>query len=175
MMPMSARRSVVLPAPLRPIRPHISPSLTSSDALRTTGTGPMATSRLSILSTRRGPGGYWLRAADKRLHAGIGERLRRCAVGNYCPVVESEDAIRKSGDDIHVVLHKEHREPAALQGRHHHLHQLELLLDGNAAGRLVEQQNARRAHDRHCDVEKLTYPLRQSQSARGAIGRDAEQ
>ena len=50
--PIKARSKVVLPAPLRPIRPHISPSARSSDALRMTGTGPIETSRSETLSMK---------------------------------------------------------------------------------------------------------------------------
>ena len=41
--PISARMKVVLPAPLRPIRPHISPSSSVERASRTIGTGPIET------------------------------------------------------------------------------------------------------------------------------------
>src|SRR5437764_3826022 len=99
MLPMSARKSVVLPAPLRPMSPHISPSLTSREALRTTGTGPMATSRLLILSMDGGLGARRLRPAYEVLHARIRERLRRRPISNYGPIVEREHAIREARHD----------------------------------------------------------------------------
>src|SRR5262249_3940862 len=102
--PIRARSSVVLPAPLRPIRPHISPSSNSSAASRTIGTGPIATLRFVTLSMRRrlrvlGPG-----AADEGLHAGIGERHGGRTVGDHGAVVEGEHALGEARDDLHVVL-----------------------------------------------------------------------
>ena len=48
------------------------------------------------------------------------------------------------------------------------------LFDRDAAGRLVEQQNARRAGDRHGDIEELAHALRQCRRERMAVARDAE-
>src|SRR4029079_11374894 len=173
MLPIRARNNVVFPAPLRPMSPHISPSLTSSDALRTMGTGPMATSRLLILSMRLRP--QRLGTADQALHARIGKRLCRGAIGNYGPVVEGEHTVGKSRHDLHVVLHEQHGEPPALERGHHHIHEIELLLDGNTAGWLIEQQNARRAHDRHRDVKRLAPAWRQRGCGCGAVRRTPKQ
>src|SRR5687767_14159563 len=74
--PIRARRSVVLPAPLRPIRPHISPSRRSSDASRMIGTGPIATLRLVTLSMGGALTRAHLGAADQDLHLLVGERDR---------------------------------------------------------------------------------------------------
>src|SRR5512139_626017 len=101
--PIKARSKVVLPAPLRPIRPHISPSARSSDALRMTGTGPIETSRSDTLSMGM-PLALRLGAADERLHPAVGERDRRRAVGDHRPVVECEHTVSEAGHDLHVVL-----------------------------------------------------------------------
>src|SRR3954465_9705083 len=89
MAPMRARSNVVLPAPLRPIRPHMSPSSTSSETLRRIGTGPIATLRFSTLSTGRprGAGVAHLGAADEGLHPRIGEGRGGRAVGDDRAVV----------------------------------------------------------------------------------------
>src|SRR5918911_628983 len=102
MPPMMARISVVLPAPFRPMRPHISRSETSSDASRTIGTGPIATLSDCTLSIGRPRHHVQFRlgAADQHLHARLAERLIRGAVRNQRPVIESQHAIRKPRDDL---------------------------------------------------------------------------
>src|SRR5271166_3347185 len=93
--PMSARSSVVLPAPFRPMRPHISPSSSASEALRTTGTAPIATLRSETLSMDNlsGRNTHWSGTADQCLHRRVGERLRRRTVRDDGAVVEREDAL----------------------------------------------------------------------------------
>src|SRR6476619_7199693 len=101
---MSARSNVVLPAPLRPMRPHISPSASSSEALQMTGTAPIVTSRAQTLSMALAV--RLFRAADKCVHARIRERKGRRAVGDHGAVVEGEHAIGEPRHDLHVVLNK---------------------------------------------------------------------
>src|SRR5262245_65201434 len=103
MAPMSARNSVVLPAPLRPMRPHMSPSRTSSDTLRMIGTGPIDTVRSVTLSTGRLPGAR-LGAADIGLHLRVAERRRGRPVGDHGAVVEGKHAVGEARHDLHVVL-----------------------------------------------------------------------
>src|SRR5262245_65845088 len=117
---MSARSNVVLPAPLRPMRPHISPSASSSDALRMTGTTPIVTSRSQTLSMAFA---VRLRAADECLHARIREREGWRAVGDHGAVVEGEYAIGEPRHDLYVVLDEQHRQSPALEGPQHHVHQ----------------------------------------------------
>src|SRR5690554_6582129 len=92
--PISARIRVVLPAPLRPMRPHIWPSFTVSVAPRMIGTGPIETSRFLTLSMVVRPcGGPQLHIGDQLLHLRIAQSLLRRAVGNDGPVVEGEHAV----------------------------------------------------------------------------------
>src|SRR5258708_9584555 len=86
MAPISARSSVVLPAPLRPIRPHISPVAMARLAPRMIGIGPIETSRPDTLSMTTLPPG----AADEGLDPGIGERHRRPTGGDHGAVLEGQ-------------------------------------------------------------------------------------
>src|SRR5581483_934376 len=135
---------------------------------------PIETLRLATLSMG---GGLMLElgAADQLLHPRVGQRIRGRAVGNDGAVIEGEHAIGKTLADLHVVLDEQHGDVACLEGRHHHGHQIELLLDGDAAGRLVEQEEARRAGDRHGDVEELAHALRNDRGGNVAIARDLEE
>src|SRR5262245_9441107 len=117
--PIRARISVVLPAPLRPIRPHISPSSIASDTLRMTGTGPIETLRSETLNMR-GPQMGPLGAADQRLHLWIGEHRVGLFVRYHCAVVEGQHPIGKAADNIHVVLDEQHGDLSCLERRHHH-------------------------------------------------------
>src|SRR6185437_11585130 len=143
--PISARRSVVLPAPLRPISPHISPSLTASVAPRRIGIAPIDALRLETLSTGGSPAGdaFEPDAANQFLHFRIVERLLGRAVGDDGAVVERKHAVGKTADDFHIVLDEQYRDLPTLECRHHDLHQIEFFLDRDAAGRLVEQQKTR--------------------------------
>src|SRR5579872_5455231 len=92
--PISARMSVVLPAPLRPISPHISPASRWSEAPRMRTTGPIETLRFAILSMAgAGCRGFELRPADQLLNAGIFQGLARRPVGDHRAVIEGEHAI----------------------------------------------------------------------------------
>src|SRR6201998_4677797 len=119
MAPMMARNSVVFPAPLRPISPHISPSSSANEAPRMIGTGPIDTLRLDTLNIGNGacsalpPG-----TADQRLNAGIGQRYGRRPVGDDGAVVQCQHTLGEALDDLHVVLHEQHSDLAAVQRRH---------------------------------------------------------
>src|SRR6185436_21149027 len=76
--PMIAFISVVLPAPLRPIRPIIAPLGTSSDTPRRICVAAIDTLRFSTLSTL---------AHDVALHLGILERGLRRGIGDDPAVV----------------------------------------------------------------------------------------
>src|SRR5271154_2307352 len=122
--PISARSSVVLPAPLRPMSPHISPVSMARLAPRMIGIGPIETSRPDTLSMAALPPRP--RPADEQLDPGIGEGDGRGPVGDHGAVVEGEHAVGIALDDLHVVLDEQHREPAAPQRRHYDLHDAEL-------------------------------------------------
>src|SRR5258708_13533980 len=83
MAPISARSSVVLPAPLRPIRPHISPVAMAKLAPRMIGIGPIETSRPDTLSMAALPPG----AADEGLDPRIGERHRRGPAAHHAAAI----------------------------------------------------------------------------------------
>src|SRR3974390_3707443 len=106
--PISARSNVVLPAPLRPIRPHTSPSLTLSDASRMIGTGPIETSRFATLSMAGLlDRSFEANAANQFLHLLIRQGLGRCAVGDHGAVVKREYAIGETCNNLHVMLDEE--------------------------------------------------------------------
>src|SRR6516165_4442946 len=154
----SARRSTwpssVLPAPLRPIRPHISPSLTLSDASRMIGIEPIETSRFATLSIAGLlDRSFEADAADQLLHLWIRQRLGRCAVGDHGAVVKREYAIGETRNNLHVMLDEENCNFSTSQRRHCNFHKIEFFLDGNAAGRLIQKQQARPADHRHADIE----------------------
>src|SRR5262245_25876662 len=104
--PIRARSRVVLPAPLRPIRPHISPSSSASEALRTTGTAPMSTLRPDTLSMNNlsGRNTDWHGTADQGLHHRVGECLRRRPIRDHGAIMERKHALGKARDDLHIVL-----------------------------------------------------------------------
>src|SRR5690606_6692541 len=129
--PMMLRMRVVLPAPLRPITPAMLPSSRRRSTPRRICTVWMETSRPSIVSMacslRRGPS-----AGDIELHVGIGQHLGRCAVGDHPAVVEGQDPGCITADDVHVVLHEQHRGAAAAHRPHDPVHDGELLLAADA-------------------------------------------
>src|SRR5215218_8243531 len=90
-MPMMVFMSVVLPAPLLPMRPIIDPVGSSSDTPRRMWTAAMDTLRSWTLSTSA------LQACTLAhhvpLHVGIGEHDRRRRVGDDAAVVEGEDPL----------------------------------------------------------------------------------
>ena len=97
--------SVVLPAPLRPIRPVIEPAGSSSDTPRRMCTDAIDTSSRSIAmhaAPARAPPVTW------RCHVGVLQHRGR-RVGDDAAVVEREHALRVAAHDVHVVLDEQHR------------------------------------------------------------------
>src|SRR6266446_764146 len=93
--PITAFISVVLPAPLRPMRPIIEPLGTSSETSRRMRIAAIETLKFSTLSTV---------ADDVALHFRIGERRLRRGVGDDAAVVERQYALREAAHHLHVVL-----------------------------------------------------------------------
>src|SRR6185312_9446845 len=94
-IPMIERISVVLPAPLRPMRPLNFPGGTCMFTLRRMLTGPMETFRPSMRSTRSLLAGWMQLLADHiAAHLGVLQHLLRLAVGNDAAFVERENAMR---------------------------------------------------------------------------------
>src|SRR6267142_1659103 len=150
--PMIARISVVLPAPLRPMTPHSDPAGTSSDTARRTGVAPMLTSTRLISST-----------PDPTRHVRPNARIRQdvagCAISENAPFVEGEDARAVAFDDVDVVLDEHHRGLPLFERGHDDVHDGELLLAADAAGRLVEKEQRRLPDGRHGDVHQLPDAL----------------
>src|SRR5882672_9786148 len=96
---MTLFMSVVLPAPLRPMRPVMVPAGSSSETSRRICTDWIATFRESILSKR---------AHHVAQHFGMAQRLLRRAVGDDAPVVEGEHAPGEAAHHLHVVLDEQH-------------------------------------------------------------------
>src|SRR6266704_1978486 len=113
--PMIVRSRVVLPAPLRPMSPANSPASTLRSTSRRMATGPMDTDTPASRSMRR-------------------------LLANDAAVVEGHHAAGKARDDIHVVLDENHPHAGIPRGTHYHVHDSELLVCRDAAGRLVQQQ-----------------------------------
>src|SRR5215510_12708348 len=173
--PINARNRVVLPAPLRPMRPHISPSGRSIATLRTIWICPIETPRSTTLSISDAPAQAGAGSADQGLNLWIGERDRRRPVRNDSAIVEGEHAVGKAGYDLHVLFDEQDGDLSAPQRRHHHIHDCKFLLDGNAAGLLIEQKQAGRAAYRHRNVEQLARPLRQHRGRGVAVLRASKQ
>src|SRR5919106_6675715 len=97
-MPMMVFMSVVLPAPLRPIKPIIEPVGSSSDTPRRMCTAAMETLRFSTLSTV---------AHHVSLDVRICERDGRRRIGDDAAVIEGEHALCGAADRLHVLLVEE--------------------------------------------------------------------
>src|SRR5436309_10140982 len=160
--PMIVRSRVVLPAPLRPMSPANSPASTSRSTSRRMATGPMDTDTPSSRSMRR------LLANDIAAHVLHAEHSLRRTIANDAAVVEGHHAAGKARDDIHVVLDENHPHAGIPRGTHYHVHDSELLVCRDAAGRLVQQQQLRAAGERHGDIEQLadTFGQRSGHSRR---------
>src|SRR5262245_46148735 len=117
---MIERISVVLPAPLRPIRPANWPELISMLTLRRIPTGPIETETPLSLSMR-------LLADHVAAHLGIAEHPARLAVGNDTPVGERDHASCVARHDVHVVLDEQHRDALTAHCTHDDVHDAELL------------------------------------------------
>src|SRR5947207_5902419 len=101
--PITVFMSVVLPAPLRPMRPIMARSGTENVTPRRICTASIATARLRT-SSMRGLGA----ADDVPAHFRVGERDLRRRVGDDASIVEGEHALREPAHYLHVVLDEEH-------------------------------------------------------------------
>src|SRR3989442_274551 len=129
--PMMVRISVVLPAPLRPIRPANSPAPTSMLTLRRIAMGPIDTEMLSSRSMRL--------LADHITPYLLGcQYFHGRPVGDDPALVERDHPAGIARHDLHVVLDEQHRDALPAHRVHHEVHDLELFVGGDAAGRLVE-------------------------------------
>ena len=72
------------------------------------------------------------------------------------------------------MLDEQHRRALGARRVEHHLHDAELLLRRDAAGRLVEQQHARFRHHGERDVEELARAARQHLGIAVAVLGEAE-
>src|SRR6185503_17795120 len=149
--PITVFMTVVLPAPLRPMRPVMDPAATSSETSRRICIEAIATLRLSTLSM----------AYHVALHLRIRKRGLRRRIYDDAAVVEGEHALREAADHLHVVLDEQHRRSLGPHRIEHHAHDPELLLRRYAAGGLVEEKNARPRNHGERDVEKLARAARQ--------------
>src|SRR4051812_4291877 len=106
-MPMMVFMSVVLPAPLRPMRPIMDPVGSSSDTPRRMCTASMDTLRSWTLSTSA------LQALTLAHHVplyiGIGQHDRGRRVGDDAAIVEGDDPLGEAAHHLHVMLDEEHR------------------------------------------------------------------
>src|SRR5512140_391690 len=123
-MPMTERISVVLPAPLRPIRPTNFPVGTSMFTPRRMPTEAIETSSPSMRSMLSLPGHVF---ADLV----VAQDRRGQTVGNDAGFVEGQHTLGIAGDDIHVVFDEQHRHLLRTHGFHHHVHQREFLVGRN--------------------------------------------
>src|SRR6476620_1501321 len=119
-IPMIERISVVLPAPLRPMRPLNFPGGTCMFTLRRMLTGPIETSRPSMRSTRRLLA-RWMQWLPDHIaaHVGVVQYDLRLAVGDDAALVEGENAMRVAADDVHIMLDEQHRHALRGERRHH--------------------------------------------------------
>src|ERR1700694_3549526 len=149
--PEIVRRVVVLPAPLDPIRATISPLSTATLLARSALIRPSdaSTPSRSSRAIASRSGALAQVGFDHPLVAAhdLGSAFR-----DLLAVVEHDDPLRYSHDDLHVVLDHEDRE-ALLAQPLHELHQLGLLLRRESGRRLVEQQQLRVRGQRPGDLE----------------------
>src|SRR5262245_61214646 len=102
---MTVRSRVVLPAPLRPIRPANSPARTSRLTPRRIVTGPIETCTPSSDSIGD------LLADHVAAHIGSTQHRVGWAIGDDAAVVEGHHAPGEARHDVHVVLDEDHRHP----------------------------------------------------------------
>src|SRR4249919_2611391 len=166
-----ARSVVVLPAPLAPSSATTSPSSTVSDTPCSATIGPYRASTFSSSSSRaivlRGVG--LVRIGRQRLRLllvlgraeiglddlRVGLYLGRHALGDLAAEVEDVDALGHRHDEVHVVLDEQDRERVVGAQPPDQLPELADLLVVQAAGRLVEQEQARLRDERTRDLDPL--------------------
>src|SRR5581483_3533321 len=141
--PLIVRNSVVLPAPLAPSTAVTVPGCTSSETPSTARTAPKSAVRFSTASMSGCGGGLvcGLAAEICLEHGGVLLDLCRRAGGDHTAEVEDGDAVADRHHEIHVVLDQHHCDLVP-QGADQ-FRQLGHLGAGEAAGRLVEEQQLR--------------------------------
>src|SRR5258708_4613688 len=172
-MPIAERISVVLPAPLRPIRPANFPVGTSMLTSRRMPTDWMETSSASMRNMLASAGVARL-AGHVLAHFGIVENDAGFAVRDEPALVEGQPSMGIAVDDIHVVLDEQHRDLLRAYRLHDHVHQPELLVRRHARGGFVEQQDLRLYRHGHGNVEQLAHTLGQHAGRLVAIAGEIE-
>src|SRR5882762_2516343 len=133
--PITLFMSVVLPAPLRPMRPAIVPGGTSSETPRRICTDWIATFRFSTFSTLFPAFIHTVKfsANNKTANFGVVQCHLGRRIGDDAAVIKGEHARGEAGHHLHVVLDEEHG-GALRSGRpHHRVHDAELLPGRDAA------------------------------------------
>src|SRR5882672_7976368 len=159
--PVMALHSVDLPMPLRPTMAS-TPWSSASDTPCSTWARPKWTSSLS--TWRTGVALPAMAASVPGAHVdgldlGIVLDLVGRAVLQQAAVVQDGDALDDAQRDVEIVLdqHIAHMGRERRQQRH----QLPTLRRGESGGRLVEQDEPRRAGQRHADLELAELAVRQ--------------
>ena len=91
--------------------------------------------------------------------AGVSQHVGRRPVGQDPTLVKGDDAPAVALHDVDVVLDEHHRRLPLRESGHDGVHDGELLLAGDAAGGLVEEEQGRLARRGHGDVEQLPHAL----------------
>src|SRR5258705_7015544 len=156
-MPITERISVVLPAPLRPIRPTNSPVGTSMFTPRRMPTDAIDTSRPSMRSMMSSGRSVRSFASNVFADFDIAQHRGRQPIGNDAAFIEGQHALGIAGDDVHVVFDEQHRHLLRTYRFYHHVHQHEFLVRRYAGRRFIEQQDFRFHRHRHCDIQQFTY------------------
>src|SRR5690349_21428690 len=157
---MMLRSVVVLPAPLRPIRHTSLPSPTSSDTARRMRLLWMSTTTLDNVSMSVTLGRHL--ADDSIDERRVAEKSRGGPIGQHLAGLQSDDAARIFGNEVHVVLDENDRLHASAPRRvDERSHDAVLVGARHAARGLVEQDYFGRERKRTRDVEELLLALRE--------------
>src|SRR5437764_1053895 len=156
--PDTARRVVDLPLPLAPSSVTISPSRTLRDTPSSARRCPYATLRSSMSSMLATA----VRSAEVGLdHRGIADDVARLARRDRASVVQDDDTVGETHDEIHVVLDDDERQPQLVAQPCDELHERPRLGGIEAARRLVEQEAARLGGQRPRELEPFLPAKRQ--------------
>src|SRR5215470_16569872 len=118
---MIVRKSVVLPAPLRPISPANSPARKLRSTLRRIPTGPIDTE--TRLSSSIGS----VLPNYMSAHIYLIEDCIRRAIGDDTAIIKGNDAAGVTQDDVHVVLNEQDQHTGIGDRAHHQIHNAEFL------------------------------------------------
>src|SRR6185436_16876583 len=154
--PIIERIKVVLPAPLRPIRPANFPVGTFMLMPRRMLTDWMETSSPSMRSMLASAASASL-AGHELADLGIIQNDARFAISDDAALVERQHPMGITVDDIHVVLDEQHRDLLRPYRLHDHVHQAELFVRRHAGGRFVEQQDFRFHRHGHGDIQQFAH------------------